>query len=548
MLFFLLCLTLVPNPALQVEDIASAAGLRFRENNFATSSKYPFETMGGAVAALDFNNDGLLDLLFLNGAPSPEYRKTGPDSINRLYRNDGKLRFTDVSAGSGLEGLDAVGYPQGVAIGDFDNDGFADVFITNYGDSLLYRNNGNGTFQNVTAKAGVAMPRYPFKASACWLDFDNDGWLDLFVTHYFNWTFKEHGDYWCGVRKPGWRTYCRPDEFQPLPNVLFRNNHDGTFTDVSEATGIAQSAGKGMGVVTVDYDSDGWMDLFVTNDRAPNFLFHNRGGRFEEAALAAGVYANEAGTFVSGMGCDMNDYNNDGLPDLFYTDLVTECFGLFLNLGKGLFQDNSYPSKIALFSAAHSGWSNKFIDWDNDGWKDILAVGSHVLDNSELYSPRARYREPCYFFHNAGNGKFEDWSARLGSDFQKEGANRGLAVGDFDNDGRLEAAVCRLNDVPLFFHLKAAPANNWLLLRLEGRKSNRDAIGAKIKAVLPSGRTLYEFVTTANGIYSASDKRVHLGLGSETEVSQLEIGWPSGTAQKLTNVRSGQLLKVVEGE
>ncbi len=548
MLFFLLYLIVVPNPALQVEDIASTAGLRFRQNNFATPSKYPFETMGGAVAALDFNNDGLLDLLFLNGAPSPEHRKTGPDSINRLYRNNGNLTFADVSTGSGLEGLDAVGYPQGIAIGDFDNDGFEDVFVTNYGDSALYRNNGNGTFRNVTAKAGVAMPKYPFKASACWLDFDNDGWLDLFVTHYFNWTFKEQGDYWCGVRKPGWRSYCRPDEFQPLPNVLFRNNHDGTFTDVSETTGIASSAGKGMGVVTADYDNDGWMDLFVTNDRAPNFLFHNRSGRFEEVALAAGVYANEAGTFVSGMGCDMNDYNNDGLPDLFYTDLVTECFGLFLNLGNGLFQDHSYPSRIAVFSAPHSGWSNKFMDWDNDGWKDILALGSHVLDNSELYNPRAKYREPCFFYHNAGNGKFEDWSAGLGPDFQKAGVNRGLAIGDFDNDGRLEAAVARLNDVPLFFHVKALPANNWLLLRLEGRKSNRDAIGAKIRAVLPSGRTLYEFVSTANGIYSASDKRIHLGLGKDVQISQLEIRWPSGVVQKLANVRAGQVLQVVEGE
>jgi len=548
MFFLLLWLTAISDPALQVEDIASAAGLRFRQNNFATPSKYPFETMGGAVATLDFDNDGLLDLLFLNGAPSPEHRRTSPDSINRLFKNTGKLTFKDVSAGSGLEGLDVVGYAQGVAVGDFDNDGFADVFITNYGDSVLYRNNGNGTFQNVTAKAGVSMPRHPFKASTCWLDFDNDGWLDLFVTHYFHWTFKEHGEYWCGIRKPGWRNYCRPDEFEPLPNVLFKNNRDGTFTDVSGSAGIAASAGKGMGVVTADYDNDGWMDIFVTNDRAPNFLYHNRSGRFEEAALMAGVYANEAGTFVSGMGCDMNDYNNDGLPDLFYTDLVTECFALFLNLGNGLFRDESYPSGIARFSCGRSGWSNKFIDWDNDGWKDILALGSHVLDNSELYSERAKYREPCFFFHNAGNGKFEDWSSALGPDFQKPGANRGLAVGDFDNDGKLEAAVNRLNDVPLFFHLKTAPSNNWLLVRLEGRKSNRDGIGAKIRAVLPSGRALYEHVSTANGIYSASDKRVHLGLGKEQAVSQLEIRWPNGTVQKLTNVRAGQVLDVVEGE
>ncbi|RPI29452.1 MAG: CRTAC1 family protein [Acidobacteria bacterium] len=532
----------------QVEDLAPRAELRFRQNNFATPAKYPFETMGGGVAALDFNNDGLLDLLFLNGAPSPEHRKTNADSFNRLFRNDGNLAFTDVTAASGLDGHDVVGYPQGVAIADFDNDGFVDVFVSNYGNNVLYRNQGNGTFKNVTETAGVAMPQHPFKASACWLDFDNDGWLDLFVTHYFHWTFKEHADYHCGIRKPSWRSYCRPDEFKPLPNALFRNNHDGTFTDVSETAGIAGHAGKGMGVVTADYDNDGWMDLFITNDRAANFLFKNRGGRFEEVALVAGVYANEAGTFVSGMGCDMNDYDNDGFPDIFYTDLVTECFGLFRNLGNGLFQDTAYPSRIAVFSATRSGWSNKFMDWDNDGWKDVLALGSHVLDNSELYNPRARYREPCFFFHNTGNGKFEDWSSSLGPDFQKAGANRGLAVGDFDNDGRLEAVVNRLNDVPLFFRVKSQLLNHWLLLRLEGRKSNRDGIGAKIKAVLPSGRSVYEHVTTANGIYSASDKRVHLGLGKEAQVSTLEIRWPSGVVQKLANVRAGQVLTVVEGE
>ncbi|HXK60194.1 MAG TPA: VCBS repeat-containing protein, partial [Acidobacteriota bacterium] len=425
MLFFWVYFSFLINSVpFEVEELAERAGLRFRQNNFATPQKFPFETMGGAVAALDFNNDDLVDLLFLNGAPSPGHRRTSADSWNRLYRNDGDLKFTDVTSGSGLEGADVVGYPQGVAIGDFDNDGFVDVFVTNYGDNVLYRNQGNGTFKDVTRAAGVGKTRHPFKASACWLDYDNDGWLDLFVTHYFHWTFEEHGDYYCGVRKTGWRNYCRPDEFEPLPNVLFRNNRDGTFTDVSEATGIAAHAGKGMGVVTGDYDNDGWMDIFITNDRAGNFLLHNRSGRFEEVALAAGVYANEAGTFVSGMGCDLKDFDNDGFPDLFYTDLVTECFALFLNLGNGFFQDVGYPSKISVFSAPHSGWSTKFMDWDNDGWKDILALGSHVLDNSELYNPQAKYREPCFFYHNQGNGKFEDWSDRLGSDFQKAGANR----------------------------------------------------------------------------------------------------------------------------
>jgi enediyne biosynthesis protein E4 len=539
-------LALVAIAPFRVEDIGARSGLTFRQNNFATSSKYPFETMGGAVAAFDFNNDGKLDLLFLNGAPSPDHRKTTPDAFNRLYRNEGGLRFTDVTLGSGLEGLNVTGYPQGVATGDYDNDGYVDVLVTNYGDNVLYRNEGNGRFSDVTLKAGVSMSGHPFKASACWLDFDRDGWLDLFVTRYFDWTFAEHADYHCGVQKPGWRTYCRPDIFAPLPNALFRNNGDGTFTDVSEQTGVGLHLGKGMGVVAADYDGDGWTDIFVVNDRTPNFLYRNQQGVFEEVALLAGVYANESGMVVSGMGADMNDFDNDGRPDLFYTDLVTETFALFRNIGKGLFQDVSYPSRIAALSVRRSGWSTKFMDWDNDGWKDILVAGSHVLDNVKLYSAENRYEEPCFFFHNTGDGKFEDWSDLLGPDFLKPGAHRGVAVGDFDNDGKLEAAVSRLNDSPVFWRITTALQNHWLILHLEGKKSNRDALGAKIKAVLPSGLTVWEQVSSANGIYSASDKRIHLGLGSNSEVRSLEIRWPSGKVQTLTGIPANQILKITE--
>ncbi len=539
-------LALVSGAPFRVDDIARQAGITFRQNNFATLSKYPFETMGGAVAAFDFNNDGNLDLFFLNGAPSPNHRRATPDSFNRLYRNDGRLRFTDVTVGSGLEGQDAIGYPQGVATADYDNDGYVDVYVTNYGDNVLYRNEGNGRFSNVTRKSGVSMSGHPFKASACWLDFDRDGWLDLFVTRYFDWTFAEHADYHCGLRKPGWRTYCRPDVFRPLPNALFRNNRDGTFTDVSEQSGVSRHLGKGMGVVPSDFDGDGWIDIFVTNDRMPNFLYRNKEGQFEEVALAAGVYANESGMVVSGMGADMNDYDNDGLADLFYTDLVTETFALFRNIGKGVFQDVSYPSRIAPMSVSRSGWSTKFIDWDNDGWKDILAAGSHVLDNSELYNPETHYEEPCFFFHNTGDGKFEDWSGKLGPDFLKAGANRGLAVGDFDNDGRLEAVVSRLNASPVFWRITSALANHWLVLHLEGKKSNRDGLGAKIKATLASGLTLYEQVSSANGIYSASDKRVHLGLGTEKTIRSLEIQWPSGKVQTLAAIPADQVLTVSE--
>ncbi len=531
------------------ENTAQQAGLKFKQINYATDFKYPFETLGGAVAALDYNNDGWVDLLFLNGAPSPEHIRTDPASFNRLYRNNGDGTFTDVTEASGLSGRGIRGYPQGVAIGDYDNDGFVDIYVTNYGDGVLYHNNGNGTFADVTARAGVAMNRHPFKASACWIDVDNDGFLDLFVTHYFQWTFKDNADDYCGQKKPGYRTYCTPDVFKPLPNVLFRNNGDGTFTDISEKAGMNASLGKGMGVAIADYDNDGRMDIFVTNDKMPNFLYHNEGkGAFKEVAMEAGVFANEGATMVSGMGCDFNDYNNDGLPDIVYADLIGESFTLFTNMGRGIFRDDSFPSRLGVLSAAHSGWSVKFCDLDNDGWKDVFVAGSHVVDNVELFKQDAHYRESCFVYRNLGDGKFEDLTPRLGPDFQSIGANRGVAVADFDNDGSLEVAVCRLNDTPLLFKKKGGAANHWLLLQLRGHKSNADAIGAEIELTLPSGLKQYQHVSTANGIYSASDKRVHFGLGSETAVKSLEIRWPSGIVQALKDVKADQLLKITEPE
>ncbi len=531
------------------ENIAGKAGLSFRQNNFATDFKYPFETLGGAVAALDYNNDGRVDLFFLNGAPSPEHIRTDPASFNRLYRNNGDGTFTDVTEASGLSGRRMKGYPQGIAIGDYDNDGFVDIYVTNYGNGVLYHNNGDGTFTDVTAKAGVAMDRYPFKASACWIDVDNDGYLDLFVTHYFQWTFKDNADDYCGQKKPGYRTYCTPDVFKPLPNVLFRNNGDGTFTDISEKAGLNKWSGKGMGVAIADYDNDGRMDIFVTNDKMPNFLYHNEGqGVFKEVAMEAGVYANEGASMVSGMGCDFNDYNNDGLPDIFYSDLAGESFTLFTNMGKGIFRDDTFPSGLGLLSAQHSGWSVKFCDLDNDGWKDLFIAGSHVVDNVEMFKQDSRYKESCLAYRNLGNGKFEDLTPGLGPDFQAKGANRGIAVADFDNDGSLEVAVCRLNDTPLLFKKKGGPENHWLLLQLQGKKSNRDAIGARIQLTTPSGLKQYQHVSTANGIYSAGDKRVHFGLGGEAVVKSLEILWPSGIRQSLENIKADRILKITEPE
>jgi hypothetical protein len=534
------------SPFLLVNE-AEARGVHFVEKNFATDAKYPFETLGGAVAALDYDRDGFVDLLFLNGAPSPEHLRTDPATFNRLFRNTGNGHFVDVTAESGLSGAGIKGYPQGVAVGDYDNDGYPDVLVTNYGDNVLYHNDGHGHFTDVTAKAGVAMPAHPLKASAAWLDYDNDGWLDLFVTHYFEWTFAEDKDVWCGRQQGGHRIYCDPDVFKPLPNVLFRNNHDGTFTDVSEQVGLNQYLGKGMGVAVADYDNDGRTDIFVTNDRVPHFLFHNAAdGKFRDVAFEAGVAANESGAMVSGMGCDFEDFDDDGWPDIFLSDLVRDVFTLFINQGKGFFVDRTYPSGVGIAATGHSGWSVKILDIDNDGRKDVFVAGSHVVDNVELYSPAARYKEGCFLFRNVGEGRIEDLSDRVGPDLRVAAAWRGVAVADLDNDGTLEVAVNQLNGPAALFVKKGGAPNNWILLDLEGTKSNRDGIGARVRLVLPSGRTLHSHVTTANGIYSASDKRVHFGLGTETGIAYVEIRWPSGIVQRVEKPGINHVLHVVE--
>jgi hypothetical protein len=524
-------------------ETSSALGVSFRNIASHTSKKYLIETMASGVALFDYDNDGRLDIFVVNGAPLSDPtpkgtipRKTESKYWNRLYHQKSDGTFLDVTEKAGLEG---VGYGMGVAVGDYDNDGYEDLYVTAYGGNKLYHNNGDGTFTDVTDKAGVGGSGW--STSAAWVDLDGDGLLDLVVLRYLTWDFD---DIWCGEHKEGHRAYCHPDYFKPVPPLVYHNDGNGHFTEVSEKIGLAKP-GKGLGVAIADYDRDGHIDLFVANDSMPEFLYHNKGdGKFEEVALESGVAVDGEGRTFAGMGVDFADYNNDGLPDLVITDLASQMYALFRNNGDRTFTYESYPSGLGRMTMGHSGWGVRFLDYDNDGWKDLLIAQGHDLDTIELTRPNLRYREPMLLARNTGRS-FEDVSSEAGSVFREAWVGRGLAIGDIDNDGRVDAVVTT-NDGPLYVLHNATPtSNHWLILKLVGHRSNRDAIGAEVRVV--AGKiTQVATVTTASSYLSSSDKRVHFGLGTETLAAAIEIRWPSGIRQTLENVRADQILQVDE--
>jgi enediyne biosynthesis protein E4 len=500
--------------------------------NSATPQRHQIETMPGGVAMFDFDGDGRLDLFFTNGAPQPSLKKDGPAWSNRLYRNLGGWRWEDVTEKTGLGGK---GYDMGAAAADFDNDGRADLFITGVNGNTLYRNRGDGTFEDVTSKAGIKPSSWSI--AAAWFDYDNDGFLDLFIVNYVKWN--PATEPFCGDRQAGYRTYCHPKYYEPLPNSLYRNNGDGTFSDLSEAAGIARHLGKGMGVAVADIDGDGRMDVFVTNDTTPDFLFRNKGdGTFEEIGLQAGVALNEDGLALSSMGVDFRDVDGDGRPDLFVTALANETFPLFLNLGRGLFKDVTYPSKIAAQTLAYSGWSNGIYDFDNDGRADLFAANGDVNDNTERFSSR-KSKLANLLLLNTGNGAFQ--AHEVGA----PALHRGAAFGDLDGDGRIDIVVTRLNEAPLLLRNTMGDGRNWLTIELRGRKSNRDAIGAHIK-LAAGGRAQYNHVTTSVGYASSSQKGVHFGLGAAAQAERIEIRWPGGQVQVLESVKANQRILVEE--
>jgi enediyne biosynthesis protein E4 len=520
-------------------DQAQHAGIHFTLQNHSTPEKHQIEAMPAGVAVLDFDNDGFEDLYFVNGAHVPDLVKTGSADWNRLYRNNGDGTFRDVTERAGVRGE---GYSMGVAAADFDNDGWTDLFVAGVNRSLLLRNKGDGTFEDVTKRAGLESqgPSKPWSIAAAWFDYNNDGLLDLFVVNYCKWDPGKEP--YCGDPKPGYRTYCHPKNYEGLPNQLFRNKGDGTFTDVSAAAGVAKHIGKGMGVAIADYDSDGRMDVFVANDTVPNFLFHNEGnGTFSEVGLAAGVAFNADGRALSSMGVDFRDIDNDGKPDLFVTALTNETFALYKNLGRGIFTDATYTSRLAVLTVPFGGWGAGAYDLNNDGWKDLFAAASDVMDNAELFSSR-KFRQPNQVYVNQGNGTF----SMAAGNGQTPRAHRGCAFGDFDNDGRVDVVVTSLNEPVELLRNVTEPGQHWLDLLLTGTRSNRDAIGAVIRLTPPSGRTQTNHVTTSVGYASSSSRRVHFGLAKETKATRIEIRWPTGATQTLEDVNADQLLKITE--
>ncbi len=519
-------------------NVAGQSQFAYRTNNDFTGRKYFPQPMCGGVAAIDYNNDGLMDLFFTNGAQLPELEKTSPAYLNCLLHNNGDGTFEDVTAKAGLTGA-GLGFCFGVAVADYDNDGHEDIFICNAGRNALYHNNGDGTFTDVTEGSGLEhKPENVLSVGAAWFDFDNDGLLDLIVTNYTTWT--PQTDQRC-FKDTKVEEYCDPTVYKSVESRLYRNLGHGRFEDVTAASGVGKALGKGMGISIADFTGDGFMDIFIANDTEPNFLFINQGnGTFKESSLDYGVAYNEEGDSVSGMGSDAKDFDNDGWVDIVYNDLAGQFFAIFKNEGGKSFNEVTWPTNLGPLTRNISGWSIGFIDYNNDGWKDIYSANGDVDNLSESS------RQHDTMFENKGGKTFIDVTAKMGPDFAFVGYQRGSAFVDLNNDGFMDLVVTSLGQKPRILMNNAPVKNHWIMFDLRGHKSNCDGIGAIIKVTTESGRMLYNHVTTSIGFMSSSDRRAHFGLGAEAKIDHVEIRWPSGIVQRLVPSTVDRIVKVEE--
>ena len=517
-------------------DVAGRSRIAYKSNNSYKGRKYFPQPMCGGVAAFDYDNDGRLDLFFTNGAGLPEMKKVDPSYYNCLLHQKADETFEDVTAKAGLagEGLD---FNFGVAAGDYDNDGFTDLFLAGAGRNTLYRNNGDGTFSDVTAASGIGVkPKDTLSVEGAWFDYDRDGRLDLILSNYTIWTPRI--DFRCTMADRDY--YCDPRRYPSVPHRLYHNLGNGKFEDVTAKAGLAAAPGKGMGISIADFNDDGWPDIFIANDTDPNSLFLNkRDGTFEERGLELGVAYDMNAHAGSSMGADAKDFDNDGKVDIFYNNLMGQIWGLLRNRGE-LFQYYSYASKVQQLSTPFSGWSNGFIDYNNDGWKDIYSANGDV----DMVNEKSPQHDTM--FENLEGKAFADVSEKLGQDFMRVGYQRGSAFADLNNDGSLDIVVTSLNAAPRILMNSAGSGNHWIMLSLTGHKSARDAIGAKVKLTTPSGRRLYNHVAVSVGFMSSSDKRVHFGLGPESKAASIEIEWPSGLRQVLKDVAADRIVNVDE--